>query len=236
MNPADRAAIEQHGFAIVDSVLSPDRTAELLAVLKQLHSAENLSRRGRSGGGIRNLLRLAPAICLLSESREIRALVEPVLGAQAIAVRGIFFDKTPVANWSVAWHQDLAIPIKKRLAMEGFGPWSVKAGVPHALAPASVLEQMLTIRLHLDDASESNGALRVMPGSHRFGRMSDEEIEKWEREATVVTCAVARGGVLAMRPLLLHASHSSQQPAHRRVIHLEFAAEQLPGALEWQCA
>ncbi len=179
---------------------------------------------------------MVPAIRTLAESDSIRSLAEPVLGHDAIIVRGIFFDKTPETNWSVAWHQDLAIAVQRKIEVAGFGPWSVKAGVPHALAQATVLEQMLAIRIHLDNTTESNGALRVFPGSHRFGRMSDEEIERWEQTGTSVTCAVSKGGVLALRPLLLHASSSSQHPAHRRVVHLEFANGQLPGGLEWHRA
>jgi ectoine hydroxylase-related dioxygenase (phytanoyl-CoA dioxygenase family) len=98
---------------------------------------------------------------------------------------------------------------------------------------------MLTIRLHLDDALEANGALRVLPGSHRCGRMSDEGIEKWARSEEAVTCEVRKGGVLAMRPLLLHSSLPSQQHQpgeHRRIIHLEFASGNLPNGLEWACS
>ena len=229
-------AITEHGFAIIPAVSTPETVAALLRGLASVSSDPSVIRRKHSIYGIRNLLSVVPAIRALADSDSIRSLAEPLLGADAFVMRGLFFDKTPETNWSVAWHQDLAIAVKRKIEVAGFGPWSVKAGVPHALAPAAVLEQMLAIRIHLDDADETNGALRVFPGSHRFGRMSDEEIERREQTGTSITCAVSKGGVLALRPLLLHASHSSQHPAHRRVIHLEFATGQLPEELEWHKA
>ncbi|HZS09794.1 MAG TPA: phytanoyl-CoA dioxygenase family protein [Blastocatellia bacterium] len=229
-------AIEQNGFAIIAGVITPETVTDLIRELASVHSGRAVIRRRQSNYGIRNLLAVVPAVRALAESAAIRSLVEPVLGKEAIVARGIFFDKTPETNWSVAWHQDLAVAVKKRIEVVGFGPWSVKAGVPHALAPADVLERMLAVRIHLDDTDETNGALRVFLGSHRFGRLNDEEVERWEHEGTSVTCAVSKGAVLAMRPLLLHSSHSSQRPAHRRVIHLEFASGELPAGLEWHGA
>ena len=109
--------------------------------------------------------------------------------------------------------------------------------MPHFLnlmdQPADVLERMVAVRVHLDDCGASNGPLRVVPGSHRVGRLSAEAIEVWRRGAAAVECLVARGGLLAMRPLLLHASSQARVPAHRRVIHIEYAAGALPGSLEW---
>jgi hypothetical protein len=37
-----------------------------------------------------------------------------------------------------------------------------------------------------------------------------------------------------MRPLLLHSSVSAAEPANRRVIHIEFAAAELPDGVQWQ--
>jgi ectoine hydroxylase-related dioxygenase (phytanoyl-CoA dioxygenase family) len=148
-------------------------------------------------------------------------------------VRGIFFDKSAEANWLVTWHQDLTLAVRERCEVPGFGPWSVKEGVPHVQPPAECLQQMITVRLHLDDADESNGALRVLPGSHAQGRLSPEGIGEWRERVPEVTCVVRAGGALLMRPLLLHASGRSVSERHRRVLHLEYAGFDLPAGLEW---
>jgi ectoine hydroxylase-related dioxygenase (phytanoyl-CoA dioxygenase family) len=92
---------------------------------------------------------------------------------------------------------------------------------------------MLAIRVHLDDCPAANGALRVMPGSHARKRSREEIIARKTTHREFV-CEVPCGGVLAMRPLLLHASAPSESPAHRRVVHLEYAGSELPGGLRWR--
>jgi ectoine hydroxylase-related dioxygenase (phytanoyl-CoA dioxygenase family) len=180
------------------------------------------------------LLEASPGVRAYAQSSEALSLVEPVLGPGCFAVRGTLFDKTPDARWKVAWHQDLSIAVRERRDVEGFGPWSLKAGVWHVQPPARVLETMLALRLHLDACDESSGALRVVPGSHARGRLSREEIERCLGAARPVTCAAPRGGALLMRPLLLHSSPTPRVVSRRRVIHLEYAAAALPGGLEWR--
>jgi ectoine hydroxylase-related dioxygenase (phytanoyl-CoA dioxygenase family) len=92
---------------------------------------------------------------------------------------------------------------------------------------------MISIRFHLDACDESNGGLHVIPGSHRAGRIAETVIPSMLAKSQAHLCAVGRGGALVRRPLLLHASSPSQAPAHRRVIHLDFACEQLPFPLKW---
>jgi ectoine hydroxylase-related dioxygenase (phytanoyl-CoA dioxygenase family) len=146
----------------------------------------------------------------------------------------LLFDKTPDANWKVAWHQDLTIAVRERIDVPGYGPWSVKGGVVHVQPPTAVLEQMLAVRVHVDACGPENGPLRVLPGSHREGRLSQSEVDLRVKEGEPVRCAIARGGVLAFRPLLLHSSSQAAEPARRRVVHFEFAAAELSGGLAWQ--
>jgi ectoine hydroxylase-related dioxygenase (phytanoyl-CoA dioxygenase family) len=148
-------------------------------------------------------------------------------------VRGILFDKTPGANWKVPWHQDLSIAVTKQIDLPGYGPWSVKAGVPHVQPPVEILQRMLTIRLHLDDCGLDNGPLLVLPGSHAHGILSGEQVDQLRQAGTPVPATVSRGGAVLMRPLLLHASHAATSPGHRRVIHIEYASAKLPAGLVW---
>ena len=213
------------GFSLVPDVLDQMTNQSLIEELAPLQ-IENAA-------GARNLLEV-PAVADLARSPQIRALIEPVLGPQCFAVRGIYFDKTPGANWKVPYHQDLSIAVKQRHPTEGFGPWSIKAGVVHVQPPTEILQEMLTLRLHLDDCDENNGALRVLPATHELGKLSASQIV-WQRESgREVVCSGARGDALLMRPLLLHASSLARDPRHRRIIHLEWAARELPGLLNWR--
>jgi len=222
----------EDGFAIVPDVLTGEAIGHLISLLDQV--ADLASVRSRGGVyAIRNLLAIVPEFRHFANSPKIRTLVETVLGTEALAVRGLLFDKTPGANWKVPWHQDLSIAVRQRIETRGFGPWSKKAGVVHVQPPVEILERMLAVRIHLDDCNESNGPVRVIAGSHSRGRLNAEGIRQWSQTRENFSCVVGAGGVLLMRPLLLHASSVSRSPQHRRVIHLEFASCALPGALQW---
>jgi ectoine hydroxylase-related dioxygenase (phytanoyl-CoA dioxygenase family) len=155
------------------------------------------------------------------------------LGPDAFAVWAILFDKHPGANWKVVWHQDLTIAVDRTADVPGYGPWSVKAGIPHVQPPVRVLEQMVAVRIHLDPCGLENGPVRVIPGSHCAGRLSGTQIDALRHQAAEVNCVVGRGGILVMRPLLLHASAPAQRATHRRVVHIEFAACELDRGVEW---
>ncbi len=219
-------AVEENGFAIIDPYLDLGLVDLLIRSIADLNL--NPSR-----AGTRNLLELSPCIQKLAQSLEIRTLAEPILGDTARVVRGIFFDKQPGANWKVPWHQDRTIAVKNRVELLDYHPWSVKGGMLHVQPPTAILEQMLTMRIHLDRTDESNGALKVIPGSHAYGKLTDIEIDKWKQTDLGISCNCSPGGVLLMRPLLLHASSMATIPSHRRVIHLEYANARLPSGLEW---
>jgi ectoine hydroxylase-related dioxygenase (phytanoyl-CoA dioxygenase family) len=224
---------EQNGFAIVPNVLDAAMVTTLLDNLARVRLNDAVKHRAGRAFGIRRLLELVPAVRALAESETLRALVDPVLSDQAIVVRGIFFAKTPVANWKVPWHQNTLIAVRAKREVAGFSAWSIKAGVIHVQPPVEILNSILTVRLHLDATDETNGALRVLPGSHRHGVLSDEAIQQWKANQPAVLCSVSSGSALLMHPLLLHASSVATNPTHRRVLHLEYSAATLPAGLEW---
>jgi len=222
----DLSGFETSGFDLVESHFDPQWAADFVSVFAQATSTSEAK------GGVRNLLAIGQ-VRELAASPSVRTLVAPILGPEAFPVRGILFDKTADANWKVPWHQDVTVAVKSRIDADGFGPWSVKAGVLHVQPPAEVLERMLTVRIHLDDCPRENGALRVLPGTHRFGKIPEAEVAGWVERVPETVCELAAGGVLLMRPLLLHASSAATRVGHRRVIHLDFANTKLPNGLEW---
>jgi len=213
--------LEQTGFAIIPEVLEDNQRLELISALGPI-----------SGAGRRGLLSL-PFVSALANSDQLLNLVRPHLPEDPIPVRAIYFDKSQETNWLVTWHQDLTLALQTRVEVKGFGPWSNKDGVPHVRPPVEFLEKMLTVRLHLDDADETNGALRVIPGSHRHGRLSSDQIQQMRSEQPDLLCAASAGDALLMRPLLLHASGRSTSDRHRRILHIDYAGFALPIGLQW---
>lgn len=208
--------VSKDGFASIPGIISEREIDRLQVTLKQ-------SALPRSRAGMRHAMRSAGVAAVARDVR-LMELAQEVLGAAAVPFRATLFDKSPVSNWLVVWHQDTALPLRVRREIPGWGPWSLKDGVNYAHAPASALEQVLALRLHLDDSVAENGPLRVLPGTQTLGVLSDEALHSLSTQIASVDCLVTRGGVLAMRPLVVHASSKSHSTAPRRVLHIEYAA------------
>ena len=218
-------SIERDGFAISAGVLDEKSRLDLIRDLEQ-HLVT-------SPAGVRALASKVPSIAALAGSTAVRSLVTPALGPEPKLVRSILFNKSSAANWQVAWHQDLAIAVKYQRDIEGYSSWSVKEGILHVQPPVQVLEQMLTVRLHLDAADGTNGALWVSPGSHRSGRLLASEAASTAEQNGKHLCTVQAGDALLFRPLILHASRKATSAKPRRIVHLEFAAASLLMPLTW---
>jgi ectoine hydroxylase-related dioxygenase (phytanoyl-CoA dioxygenase family) len=219
-------SLDHDGYILVEHLFGP----ETIEPLKVAFAEADVARSERAGEtfGARNILTM-PEVHTIARDSKLRVLV----GDGMQVVRGIFFDKTPSANWPVAWHQDLTLALRERHDVEGWTNWTVKRGVTHVQAPADVLSRMVTMRLHLDDCYENNGPLRVIAGSHADGVLPRAEIDR-RKQANEQTVLANTGDALFMKPLILHASSPAKAPSHRRVLHLEFApTDLLPGELAW---
>lgn len=209
-------SLERDGYVLIPDLFGPDS----IEPLKAAFADAELARSERSGEtyGARNILTI-PEVRAVAKDSKLRAL----LGEEMQVVRGIFFDKTPGANWPVAWHQDLTLALRERRDVEGWSNWTVKRGVTHAQAPDGVLAPMVTMRLHLDDCGPDNGPLRVIAGSHAGGVLPRAEIVRRTQAKDEDVIIAEAGDALFMKPLILHASSPARAPSHRRVLHLEFA-------------
>jgi hypothetical protein len=184
--------VEQDGFAILRGLLSDSEVDRAISLL----DSHNISSEEISRGGVRDVLDHLPELQALSDHAAIRAAVHHVLGSRAFLVRPTLFDKTPGANWRVPWHQDLTIAVEEQRDVDdSYGPWSTKAGVTHVQPPTEVLDRMITLRLHLDPCGETNGALRVIPGTHKFGRVNQNKVSRY-----VVCFAFAAPSLTAQSP------------------------------------
>jgi ectoine hydroxylase-related dioxygenase (phytanoyl-CoA dioxygenase family) len=211
------------GYAVADLKLTHQQCDALAASIPA-------AAAGR--GGVRGLVD-HPSVLQLLTHQQLGKYLWSVVGRDLVAVKATLFDKTMQSNWRVQWHQDRVIAIRERMDVVGYGPWTVKAGVAHVEPPTSVLDQMLAVRIHLDEAGAGNGALRVIPGSHRAGKLSEEDLLNHTMDGESVEVPVAKGGLLVMRPLLIHASSPSAAPDHRRVLHIELAPIEAISPLQW---
>ncbi|WP_404309329.1 phytanoyl-CoA dioxygenase family protein [Neorhodopirellula lusitana] len=229
------ADLERDGFCLLRHAVTNETVSGLLAVCTNAFSDESRSVRARSSRGhvyaARNLIESIPEVTTIWQNDLLVGFLRDQLGDSFGLVRALFFDKPPDRTWNLPWHQDTSIAVKDNsVASSSFSRPTLKAGVPHLIASDDILHQMLTLRIHLDEVTDDNGPLRVVPGSH----VARESQGIGFPNAVTVQAAV--GDVLAMRPLIQHASGPSAAGTtrHRRILHLEFAADpELPDGVQW---
>jgi hypothetical protein len=205
--------VERDGFREWPVVFTAGEMSRVVAVFAD--------HAGRSRAGVRGLM-ANPAIASFAEDPRLLQRAATVLGGSARPFRATLFDKSATSNWLVAWHQDTALPLRARADAPGWSAWSVKAGILHAHAPAEALERVVALRIHVDDSCADNGPLRVLPGTHALGVLDDREVRQLAERVPRHECTMDAGGVLAMSPLLIHASSKARSDAPRRVLHLEY--------------
>ena len=203
---------------------------EVNAIGSKLHTYLK-SRPAENAHAIRNLLRELPELKPLLFNTNLTAILKEI-NPNLFLTKAIFFDKTPESNWYVTWHQDIVIHVKEKIETEGFTAWTKKSGDHGVCPPEQGLKDTITIRIHLDDADESNGALKIVPGSHQK-KLSDNDIALITQNSIPHVCEVKACSIHLMKPLVLHASSKATSQKHRRVIHLEFNAQELPNGLAW---
>jgi len=206
--------MNESGYSIHAEVLLPEECDQLLDSL-EVHN------RRRSAGS-RNLFTV-PVVRKIANDHRLISIAQEYLGGNALPYKAILFDKSEDCNWLVVWHQDRVLPLEEPILDPSFGPWTTKDGLRYAQAPAWALQQIVALRLHLDESTRDNGPLRVIPRSHALGLLEQSEVVRQARKVMPVTCAVPKGGVIAMRPLLIHSSQKSTTSARRRVIHIEYS-------------
>ncbi len=224
-----------NGFCLVPNAVDQTTVGTLLAACQAAFVTDDGNERARSSRGhvyaARNLLDAVPLVKTFWKTDVLCEVLQTTLGQRCGLVRVLFFDKPPDRSWALAWHKDTAIAVKDNSHVSTFcSRPTVKAGVPHVVACDAWLRRMLTLRVHLDDVDDTNGPLRVVPGSHVSSHSEGVGVDQ------AVTIHAKAGDVLAMRPLTTHGSGISAPGStrHRRILHLEFAAdEDLADGYQW---
>jgi Phytanoyl-CoA dioxygenase (PhyH) len=219
-----RVQLELDGFAVIPELIDDEECSTLAARLDELQTA---------APGSRIFLELDWCRALAGKLRH-SAAIDEVLPSDAVAIQCNYFDKSSGKNWLAALHQDLSVPVQNRAASAACSGWSEKEGQIYVQPPSAALEQLLAVRIHVDPCPTESGALRVVPGSHRAGRLNGAQAEKLRAQRGETVVPVLRGGALLMRPLLLHASSKSSAVRPRRVLHFVFGPTQLPEGLAWR--
>lgn len=220
------------GFSVVPRVIDPATIVFLREEFERL-APDFASHRNGAAFGMRGVSGKSELVREISLSETLKNHVISAIGAKARPVRTIFFDKTSAANWPLPWHQDRVIALAERHNIIGYNKWTLKNDVTHVEPPLTILQQIATVRIHLDDCDENNGALQVVAGWHDRLYPSKTLATLRGSDQVETLCANA-GDAILMRPLTPHSSDKTISDRRRRVLHIEYCSAELPAPLTWR--
>ncbi|WP_316779504.1 phytanoyl-CoA dioxygenase family protein [Pedobacter antarcticus] len=226
-----RTQIDEKGFVTINNIFSVSEVEKILQLIDQADTSAKTFKKSADLFAIRQFIKEVPEIGKLILNDEFKRLIHGIFGSDYFIVKSIYFDKPEQSNWFVSYHQDLTISVNRKAEIDNYSKWTVKQDQFSVQPPLVILAQTYTVRIHLDDTNENNGALKVIPGSHLKGIYRADDID-WSNESEHV-CEVRKGGIMIMKPLLLHSSSRTTNNNKRRVIHIEFCNQELHEELKW---
>ncbi|WP_394748028.1 phytanoyl-CoA dioxygenase family protein [Spongiimicrobium salis] len=223
-----KTALEQNGYTTLDNLYTEEEVTHILNCLEATEEKGNSFSKTKDVFAIRQLIKNIPDLSALLFTKNLKSLLSELFKSECFLTKAIYFDKPRTSNWFVAYHQDLSISVNQRTEVENYKNWTFKQGQYGVQPPLHILENTITLRVHLDDTDKNNGALKVIPKSHHNGIVREPlDLEKKEY------CELKKGGVQIMKPLTFHASNKTTNGKRRRVIHMEFNTLKLDEPLHW---
>jgi len=226
-----KSEIEELGFTTIENIYSTEEVQKIIETINQVDTSKDTFRKSNDLFAIRQFLKEVPETQNLIFNENLQKVISELFGKNYFVIKSIYFDKPETSNWYVSYHQDLTISVDKKIELDNFKFWTTKQNQFAVQPPIEILENIYTIRIHLDDTDENNGALKVIEKSHLKKIYRPENID-WKTEKET-TCNVNKGGIMIMKPLTLHSSSRTTNNKKRRVIHIEFSDTNLPKGLNW---
>ncbi|MFK7749458.1 MAG: phytanoyl-CoA dioxygenase family protein [Kordia sp.] len=224
-------SLNKNGFAVLDNMYLDSEIAKVIDCIEKATAEQELAESSKNLFAIRQVITKIPALKPLVFTKKLHELLATLFDAPYFLTKAIYFDKPSESNWFVAYHQDLSISVDRKEDVSNYKNWTFKKGQFGVQPPLTILENIVTIRVHLDKTEKENGALKLIPNSHLKGIFRPETID-WKTETEHI-CEVEKGGVMLMKPLTLHASNRTTNHKQRRVLHLEFSSKQLAKSMHW---
>ena len=223
--------LEQKGYAILDHLYSNPEIQEIITCINKATQHGEGFLKTKDLFAIRQLLKNIPQLKEVVFNDNLTSLLSNIYTNSYFLTKAIYFDKPSTSNWFVPYHQDISISVNQKIDSKNYKNWTYKKGQHGVQPPLKILKNITTVRIHLDNTTAHNGALKVIPYSHTKGIIRTDQKE-WDTHTEHV-CDVQKGGVMLMKPLTLHASNRTTNGKQRRVIHLEFCDQELEAPLEW---
>ncbi|WP_348637319.1 phytanoyl-CoA dioxygenase family protein [Aquimarina sp. 2201CG14-23] len=170
------STLTKQGFTTLVNIYSIKEVNELVKILESLNTNDTNFRKTKDLFAIRQFLIAVPEIQHMVLNDALKRLIHELFGADFFLVKSLYFDKPSNSNWFVSYHQDLSISVDNKVMIDGYNNWTVKKDQFGVQPPLDILQNIYTVRIHLDDTNSKNGALKVIPASHSKGIYRPETI------------------------------------------------------------
>ena len=227
----NKIELEENGYSLLTGIYSDSEIEQILDTIRSSEKEGSSFLKTKDLFAIRQLINVLPKLKEQIFNPKLTELLSDLFETDCILTKAIYFDKPSESNWFVAYHQDLSISVNEKVELDGYKNWTYKKGQYGVQPPIKILEDTVTIRIHLDKTDKNNGALKIIPKSHLSGIQRVDSINLNSESEFI--CEVEKGGIMLMKPLTLHASNRTTNEKQRRVIHLEFCSHELTEPLDW---
>lgn len=176
-----KTQLQNKGYAIVPNLYSQEEVNAMINCIENIHQEGHSFMKTRDVYAIRQLLKNVPELPELLFNDNLKALLKDLSEETYFLTKAIYFDKPRTSNWFVAYHQDLSISVDQKADLEHYSNWTFKKGQYGVQPPLKILQDTITLRIHLDDTDQHNGALKVIPQSHLQGIIRIDSNDKQRR-------------------------------------------------------
>ena len=223
--------LNKYGFLIINTIYNISEVKKIINYIENLDSNNPIFRKTDDIFAIRQFIKEFPQIKEIIFNENLKKIINNIGGENCFVIKSIYFDKPEKSNWFVSYHQDLTISVDKKEMIDGYNFWTNKHNQFAVQPTLDILENIFTIRIHLDDTNEENGALKIIEKSHLKSIRRIENMDLNMEKETF--CNVNSGGIMIMKPLLFHSSMRTTNNKKRRVLHIEFSNKELPNKINW---
>ena len=176
---------------------------------------------------LESVLETLPDLKTLLINMNLKKIIES-LGEGYSLIRSAYFDNRVSKPEKTVWRQRRRLTFPVKIEGADYSNWQLEGDFFSAEPPARIMQDMVIVRIHLDDSDQNNGELKIFKGSH--SQILDHSAIKVITENGLPSnCGILAGGIQILKPFILQSETKRSRSKKNRIIELTFSSSDLPG-------